>query len=219
MEIYKRMISILHDIDAIKKDRKSQQGYNFRGIDDMYNALHHLFAKYEVFISSKVLKIEREERQSLKGGNLIYTIIEIEFSFFTIDGSSVQSIMIGEAMDSGDKSANKAMSTALKYALMQSFLIPTKELIDSDNDTYEVAKKQPKNPELDENPGFDIFPETKDLSEKFFNSWDGNTDKLPYVNLKGKIWKLAEKHINQLQSYIEIEIEKAQYSSNPTHER
>ena len=38
-------------------------------------------------------------------------------------------------MDSADKGMNKAMSIALKYALMQMLLIPTKEEKDPDADT------------------------------------------------------------------------------------
>ena len=191
MEIYKRMISILKDVEYIKKDKvNTGQNYKFRGIDDMYNALHELFAKHEVFICSDVLELTREERQTQKGGNLIYTLLKIKFTFQTMDGSSVESIMIGEAMDSGDKSANKAMSTALKYALMQAFLIPTEELKDSDNNTYEVKKKEPelKLPEINDN---------------FWKVWnkeilDGN-----FIEIKGKKYKANDKQIAQMNTYLQ----------------
>lgn len=200
MEIQNRMISILKDVDYIKKDKKNAiQGFMFRGIDDMYNALHELFAKHEVFICSDVLELTREERQTQKGGNLIYTILKIRFTFHTIDGSSVESIMIGEAMDSGDKSANKAMSTALKYALMQAFLIPTEEAKDSDNDTYQVAKKVDK-PKIIEIP---------EITTNFFKGkWDGNINELNQVTWNGKLYQLSEKANKQLRDYIDSEIEK-----------
>lgn len=139
--IYKKMSEIFKDVEFIGKTKKNQQqGFNFRGIDDMYNELHDLFAKHEVFIISEVQKITREERQTKSGGNLIYTILEVKISFFACDGSSVSSVLIGEAMDSADKSANKAMSAALKYALMQTFLIPTEELKDADLTTPDPSK-------------------------------------------------------------------------------
>lgn len=198
MEIYKKMVSILKDVDYIKKDKKNlQQGYNFRGIDDMYNALHELFSKHEVFISSDVLDLTREERQTKNGGNLIYTILKIKFTFQTIDGSSVESIMIGEAMDSGDKSANKAMSTALKYALMQAFLIPTEELKDSDNDTYQVEKKEIKEPVLT-----DKFFKSWELSDKPFEIFEYNL-----VNLNSKdgnvTYQLTPEQIKQCEIHIQ----------------
>ncbi len=143
--IYQAISDIMQDVEAIGKNKKNpQQGYNFRGIDDMYNALQPLFKKHHVFVTSNVLESKREERQTMKGGTLIYTIAKCQFKFFTTDGSFIESVLEGEAMDSGDKSTNKAMSTALKYALMQMFLIPTEEKLDTEYDTHEViAKKAP----------------------------------------------------------------------------
>ncbi len=145
MKIFESLINIMNEVEAIGKNKtNSMQGYKFRGIDDMYNALHPLFAKHGVFITSEVLNGFREERTTAKGGLLIYSIIDVKFTFHAIDGSNVSSILKGEAMDSGDKATNKAESVALKYALMQMFLIPTDELskIDSDNDSPEPLPKK-----------------------------------------------------------------------------
>lgn len=140
--IYSKMIAILRGVGGIAKNKKNpQQGYMFRGIDDMYNALHEHFAEHGVFIASDVLSTTREERQTKAGGNLIYTIAKCKFVFYAEDGSSITSIIEGEAMDSGDKSMNKALSAALKYALMQMFLIPTNEKLDTENETHEVTAK------------------------------------------------------------------------------
>jgi hypothetical protein len=145
MQIYQSIANIMTEVSAIGKNNKNaQQGYNFRGIDDLYNAIHPLFARNGVFITSDVVGNNREERTTAKGGLLLYTILRVKFTFYAIDGSSVFSIVEGEAMDSGDKSTNKAMSAALKYALMQMLLIPTEELKDADKDTYSVAAKVQK---------------------------------------------------------------------------
>lgn len=137
--IYARMANILQDIEYIGKDKKnSQQNYNFRGIDDVYNELHPVFAKHSVFISPKVVRVEREERTSKTGGLLIWTVMDVCFTFYTVDGSSIQSTTTGEAMDSGDKGCNKAMSAALKYALMQMLLIPTQDKKDTEEDSHQV---------------------------------------------------------------------------------
>jgi hypothetical protein len=84
--IYQAINSIMQDIEAIGKNKKNaQQGYSFRGIDDMYNALQPLFKKHAVFITSNVLESKREERLTKSGGALIYTIAKCQFKFFTID--------------------------------------------------------------------------------------------------------------------------------------
>jgi hypothetical protein len=140
--IFEALTAIMADCGAIGKNKKNlQQGYNFRGIDDLYNAIHPLFAKHGVFITSEVMGRHREERTTAKGGVLIYTILTVKFTFYASDGSFVSSVTEGEAMDSADKSTNKAMSAALKYCLMQMLLIPTEELKDADANTYEVAAK------------------------------------------------------------------------------
>ena len=143
-EIYKKISDVMNDIDAISKNRKNTQGsgYNFRGIDDVYNELHSVLSKHHVFTVPEVLEERTEERVSKSGGNLIYRILKIKYTFFTEDGSSVTSIVIGEAMDSGDKAANKAMSVAHKYCLLQVFAIPTEEEKDPEVETHEPLPKK-----------------------------------------------------------------------------
>lgn len=145
--IYEKMAAILKDVPAVGKNKKStapgQGGYSFRGIDDVIEALTNTLAAHQVFYSPTVLEDKREERPSKSGGLLIYTILKIRFDFFTIDGSSVSATVIGEAMDSGDKSANKAMSAAQKYCLTQIFNIPTAEPKDTENHNPDPAPPTP----------------------------------------------------------------------------
>lgn len=127
--------------EGITKDRKNQQqGYNFRGIDDVYNAISGLLAENGLCILPRMVSRECIERQSAKGGTLIYTIVEAEFDFVCSEDSSSHTVRtFGEAMDSGDKSCNKAMSAAYKYAAMQTFAIPTEGDHDTENVTHELA--------------------------------------------------------------------------------
>lgn len=147
-EIYKQMALVMSEIDAIGKDKKNaQQGFNYRGIDQVYNSLNPILAKHKVFTMPKVLHSEREERTNAKGTTLFYSRVTMEYTFFTIDGSSVACSVIGEGMDSGDKATNKAMAIAHKYALLQTFCIPTEDMIDPDSEVHIVvpkAKEVPK---------------------------------------------------------------------------
>ena len=138
--IFEKIPAIMAEVSAIEKSRKNpQQGYSFRGIDDMYNELHGLFAKHKVFFTSKVIHAEREERLNKAGNVMVYTFMDIEFTFFAEDGSSISSIMRGEAMDTGDKASSKAASSALKYALMQMFMIPTTEEKDIEYHSHQLG--------------------------------------------------------------------------------
>ena len=136
--IFQKMTSILKETKAITKSEKNQQqGFKFRGIDNVMNELHELFAKNDVFILQEVQDFTVDDRPTAKGGTLFYTRAKIKFRYMTTDGSFVETVNVGEAMDSGDKGMNKAMSIALKYSLLQMFLIPTEEPKDPDRDTPE----------------------------------------------------------------------------------
>ena len=137
-QIYQKMASILKETKAITKSEKNQQqGFKFRGIDNVMNELHELFAKNDVFILQEVQDFTVDARPTAKGGTLFYTRATIKFRYMTTDGSFVETVNVGEAMDSGDKGMNKAMSIALKYSLLQMFLIPTEEQKDPDATTPE----------------------------------------------------------------------------------
>ena len=127
--------------EGIAKDRRNQQqGYAFRGIDDVYNALGKVLAENRLVMLPRVVGKEREERQSAKGGMLMYTILTVEFDLVSAkDGTSHTICMVGEAMDSADKSSNKSQSAALKYAALQVFMIPTEGDNDADGQTHEVS--------------------------------------------------------------------------------
>lgn len=136
-EICKKLCAIADEIGAIGKDRKNQQqGFMFRGIDQVMNTLHPLLAKHGVVIIPEVIETKREERTTKHGGNLIYTMHKIRYHFTADDGSEVCAVVVGEGMDSADKSSNKAMAIAYKYACFQVFCIPTEELAKDDPDAY-----------------------------------------------------------------------------------
>lgn len=146
--IYEQMAKVMEEVGAIGKDATNKsQGFKYRGIDQVYNALNPLLAKHKIFTMPKVLNSEREERKSNNGGALLYSRVTMEYSFFTTDGSCVTCSVIGEGMDSGDKATNKAMAIAHKYALLQAFCIPTEDMPDPDAECHDVAPQAPKEDE------------------------------------------------------------------------
>ena len=134
--IYEAIAAIMADCPAITKSQKNQQqGFMYRGVDVVMNVLQPLMIKHKVFVVPEVVESQREERQTSRGGSLIYTTLKVKYTFYADDGSSVCAVVQGEGMDSGDKSSNKAMSVAFKYACFQVFCIPTEEMKDPDADT------------------------------------------------------------------------------------
>jgi len=147
MNIYESICGVMGEIGAISKDKKNQQqGFMYRGIDDVMNALQPLLVKHKVFIVPEVMEHIREDRLSKQGSTLIYSICKIKYTFYAEDGSNVTAVVVGEGMDSGDKATNKAMAIAMKYACFQAFCIPTEEMADPDKESHELAEKRSSNP-------------------------------------------------------------------------
>lgn len=149
MEVYKAISAVQEELAQAgisKSSKNQQQGFMFRGIDAVYNALSPLLAKYKLCILPRCISRESTERATKNGGALFYVVVLAEFDFVSaIDSSKHTVSMFGEAMDSGDKATNKAMSIAYKYAAFQAFCIPTEETaVDPDGEVHQVAAKAPK---------------------------------------------------------------------------
>jgi hypothetical protein len=126
-EVTARMAS-----EGLSKSRSNQaQGYTFRGIDDVYNALARVLADAKLCILPRVRERWAVERPTKSGGLATFTTLLIDFDLVSaVDGSKHTITTVGEAQDSADKSSNKAMSAAMKYACLIAFQIPT----EGDND-------------------------------------------------------------------------------------
>lgn len=140
--IYGAILGVMSDIGVIGKDSKSEkQGYKYRGVDAVMNALQPALIKRRVIVVPTVIEQRRDERVTDRGGTIIYSTIKIRYDFVSAeDGSGLSAVVIGEGMDTGDKASNKAMSVAFKYACFQVLCIPTEEMVDPDADTPEPSR-------------------------------------------------------------------------------
>ena len=151
MNVYKAIIAVSAELaqqGISKSSKNAAQGFNFRGIDAVFNALAPILAKHHLCILPRCVERVCVERINKNGTALFYVTVKAEFDLVGDDGSKHTISTYGEAMDSGDKATNKAMSAAYKYAAFQAFCIPTEETtIDADSETHEVkpqpVKKEP----------------------------------------------------------------------------
>lgn len=141
--IHERLVKIMEDVEAVeKKQINTGQNFNFRGIDNILNSLHTIFKKHGVFASPEILeyKVDYMPRNDASGkpsGQWTSILIKLRLNFKSSDGSTTCSEALGHGMDIGDKAAAKAMSMAVKYALINTFLIPTAD--DKDGDAHNPA--------------------------------------------------------------------------------
>jgi hypothetical protein len=144
--IYKKMSDVMKDVGAIGKDQKNTaQGFKFRGIDQFVNALYPALTKHGVFMTPRATQFSQDlkdvTRSNGKAGVDKHVAIMMEYDFYAEDGSKVTVGPVpAEGLDSGDKATNKALSAALKYALIQTFSIPTEDMAEADFDSPEIGR-------------------------------------------------------------------------------
>jgi hypothetical protein len=144
--IHVAMSKVMAEIRAIEKgQRNQQQGYAFRGIDDVFNALQPVLVAHGVWYTPEEIENDHEWRQTKSGGWQHSTILKIRYRFYGPAGDSIVMESIGESADSADKSTQQAMSQALKSGLLQTFCIRTKESADNDPDRKSPAAGGPAN--------------------------------------------------------------------------
>lgn len=143
--VYQAIAAVMADLakDGVGKWRNNAaQGYKFRGIDDMYNALAPRLAAHGLLVLPSFSGHVVAQRGETKAGAAIYcATVEGHFDLVSAkDGSCHRVTVFGEANDSADKASNKSMSAAYKYAVMQTFCIPTEGDNDADASHLEVSK-------------------------------------------------------------------------------
>jgi hypothetical protein len=137
--IYQQLNEVMKDVQAVKKGSvNSQQGFKFRGIDAVINAVGPAFRSHGV-IALPTLEEERsEEIRTNKGGSMTRVVLTVTYTFYGPEGDHVAARVTAEAFDSGDKATAKAMSVAYRTALLQVLCLPTDEP-DPDSFSYERA--------------------------------------------------------------------------------
>ena len=146
--VRERIIAILDELPAIGKDQRNpQQGFMFRGHDDILNALNPLLAKHGVFVVPDVIERVTAQRTTKSGAVMYEVNLHVRFVFYGPgDGDIVVASTWGEGTDSGDKATNKAMTMAFKNVLNQTFAISSAEFGDTDAETPEETTAEEAKP-------------------------------------------------------------------------
>jgi ERF superfamily protein len=147
-EVYTAIRHVMEDMAKAgvgKNKKNTQQNFEYRGVDDVMDALAPSLAKHGLIIIPHVRERTVTERTRQGGtGWLLHTILRIDYDFICEGDGSVLSVgpIFGEAMDTGDKATNKCMAIAFKYLCVQTFCIPITGADDPDAQTHEVAGAQ-----------------------------------------------------------------------------
>lgn len=196
--IYAAMAAIVAEIGAISKDKECTQGASFayRGIDDVYNALNPIMAKHGVFVLPIAGERTTEYRQTQKGATIEIVVMRMAYKFCHADGSSVEAVTVGQAMDSGDKATNKAMAIAHKYAILQAFCIPTEDMEDPDAVAEQLAPRGAQ-------PRHQQSQQQRQVAQQREAAKTNNPDPMTKAQHSAVMAYLTRRHGNDKQGYID----------------
>jgi hypothetical protein len=142
--VVEALLAVMEDVQAVGKgDRNNQQGYNFRGIDAVINAVGPAFRKHGVVAVPAKSEARYRDVQTSTGKPSRECTVTVTYRFYGPAGDFIEAEVPGESMDFGDKGAPKAMSVAYRIALLQALCIPTNEP-EPDAQSYERAAGRPQ---------------------------------------------------------------------------
>jgi hypothetical protein len=107
--------------------------YKYRSIDDLLDRLAPLLAKHRLCVLPRVIEREVTERRDDAERLLFHVALRVAFALTSVDDGSEHEVeAYGEALDPSDKATAKAMSSAYKSAMVQTFCIPFSGTEDAD---------------------------------------------------------------------------------------
>lgn len=135
---------VMTEVQSVGKDgTNTQQGYRFRGIDGVMNAVGPALRKHGVVIVPTVEEANyREVEVGAKRTLQRECTVKVRYTVYGPSGGWFSGTVYGEALDSGDKATAKAHSVAYRTFLLQSLTIPTDDP-DPDQHTVERSAREP----------------------------------------------------------------------------
>jgi hypothetical protein len=141
---------VMAELPAIGKDAHASQqqgGYAYRGIEAITRHVQGLFATYGVVVSPRVRSIDTRELL-VNSKPWTDTTLIVDYLITGPDGSTIEATTVGIGRDNADKGANKAMTQAFKYLLLQLLCISDAK-DDADGSTVEADSRQTEPHPLD----------------------------------------------------------------------
>lgn len=149
--VWEALNDVMRAVPVVKKsDRNASQGFDFRGIDSVINAVGPALREHGVLVYPQITEHHAKVFTTARGTQMNSVVVLVRYTFVGPDGVSFCTEVPGEAADAGDKAYSKAMSVAFRTALLQTLALPTDEK-DPDSETHErapepAASRQTKGP-------------------------------------------------------------------------
>jgi len=141
--VWEAIAAVMAELPGIEKaSRNTQQGFDFRSIDDITAQSRKLFGKHGLAIAPRVQRVDFEPVKSSKGTDGFRAVAYVDYLIGHSEGGEVGASMVGEAIDYGDKATSKAVQMAFKYLLTELLQIGSGG-DDPDGQSPDVSRPQP----------------------------------------------------------------------------
>ena len=141
-KIFEALALVMADCDHVaKRDRNDHQGFMFRGIDAVVNAVGPILRKHAVIVTPDIESVAYMPVTTTNNKSATACRVVVAYTFHAADGSALTVKVAGEAWDHGDKATPKAMSVAFRTALLQALALPTDDP-DPDTHTFERVREE-----------------------------------------------------------------------------
>ena len=179
--IHQAITAVMNEVGYVKKSRSAGVNYSFAGEAALIAAIRPAMVENGIYMH--VLKIDNVTRENIttaKGAQMINTMITATIRFtHAPSGTFIDSASTGEGFDSGDKSANKAMTGLYKYAMRQTFCIETGD----DPDKYPSEERKVETKQTEQKP--DATIERTELVKEFSQVFNSLKSKAGSVTING----------------------------------
>lgn len=147
-DIHTAMARVYEKVSYVQKETKGGLGYSFASERAIIETLRPAMVENGIIVHVvEIRDVEREAFQTRNGGtsNRTTMLAVVRFAHAP-SGTHIDVQALGEGVDVGDKSSNKAMTIALKYALRQTFMLETGDDPDqTPSHEYERTPRRPVN--------------------------------------------------------------------------
>lgn len=128
MKVHEALSAVMADVQAVgKNDVNKQQGWSFRGVDAVVNAVGPALRKHGVTVVPKMISCDRRDVPVSEKKSAHECVVEVEYRIIGPEGDELAGTSVGESIDYGDKATAQAMSVAYRTWWLQLLCVPTDE--------------------------------------------------------------------------------------------
>ena len=143
LNILQRINAVMKELDYLQKEKKSGMQYSFVSHDKVTGAIRPLLVKHGIVCWPSQFDVKQEGNRTQLHCKVVFANIDEPEDAFEVDS-------FGYGIDAQDKGPGKAISYAVKYALLKTFALETGDDPDQDQN---VKFEPPAMPAANGTPG------------------------------------------------------------------